>query len=61
MAEDQAQAAGSNAVADHGALSASPQKKKPSWFRTILWMFSMMLLVNVVMGIIAYFLFFAHK
>lgn len=29
-------------------------KKKPSWFHTIMWMVSMMLLVNVVMAIIAY-------
>jgi len=36
----------------------SPKKKKASWLRTILWMLSMVLLVNVVMAIIAYFLFF---
>lgn len=36
-------------------------KKKASWSRTILWMVSMALLGNVIMGIIAYFLFFANK
>ena len=33
-------------------------KRKASWLRTILWMISMILLVNVAMWTIAYFLFF---
>ena len=37
--------------------AGNPQKKKASWLRTILWMLSMMLLVNVVMAIIAYVLY----
>jgi hypothetical protein len=36
-------------------------KKKASWLHTILWMFSMVLLANIVMGILAYFLFFRNK
>jgi len=36
-------------------------KKKASWLRTVLWMLSMVLLSNVVMAIIAYFLFFNDK
>lgn len=36
-------------------------KKKASWWRTILWVLSMMLMVNVVMGVIAYFVFFYNK
>ena len=39
----------------------TPKKKKVTWLRTILWMFSMMLLANVAMGVVAYFLFFYHK
>jgi len=31
-----------------------PQKKKASWLRTILWMLSMILLLNVVSTIIVY-------
>jgi len=31
-----------------------PKKKKASWSRTILWMLSMVILVNVAMAIIAY-------
>ncbi len=33
-------------------------KRKASWLLTILWMISMILLVNVAMWTIAYFLFF---
>lgn len=35
-----------------------PKKKKASWPRTILWMLSMVVLVNVVMAIIAFVLHF---
>jgi hypothetical protein len=31
-----------------------PKKKKASWPRTILWMLSMVILVNILMAIIAY-------
>jgi hypothetical protein len=41
--------------------SLAGKKRKPSWLRTILWMLSMILLANVVMAIVAYFLFFQHK
>jgi len=34
------------------------KKKKVSWLHTMLWMLSMVLLANIVMGIVAYFLFF---
>lgn len=40
------------------STATSPQKKKASWLRTILWMLSMMLLANVAMAVVAYFLFF---
>jgi len=40
---------------------ATPPKKKPSWLHTILWMIGMMLLVNVAMAVVAYFLFFYGK
>jgi hypothetical protein len=45
----------------HPEVADAKPKKKASWLRTILWMLSMMLLVNVVMAIVAYFLFFADK
>jgi heme/copper-type cytochrome/quinol oxidase subunit 2 len=45
-----------------GQESASAGKKgKPSWLRTVLWMLSMIVLANIVMAIIAYFLFFHNK
>ena len=40
---------------------AGTKKKKASWLRTVLWVISMMLLVNIVMAIIAYFLFFHNQ
>lgn len=45
-----------------GLVMAAPvqpvvQKKKASWWRTILWVLAMMLLVNVVMAFIAYWYF----
>jgi len=41
--------------ASHNPALAPPKRK--SWLRTILWMISMMLLVNVAMAIIAYVLY----
>jgi len=32
--------------------AGNPQKKKASWLRTILWMLSMMLLVNVFFAVL---------
>ena len=49
-----------NAATSQNGSDEKP-KKKVSWLRTILWMFSMALLGNLVMAIIAYFLFFADK
>jgi hypothetical protein len=34
--------------------SAETPKKKASWFRTILWIVSMMALFNIVAGILVY-------
>ena len=39
------------------ANSAAKKGKKPSWLHTILWMLSMVLLVNVVMGVLFYLLY----
>jgi hypothetical protein len=39
------------------SLTGGPKKKEASWFRTILWMLSMMLLANVVMAILFYVLY----
>lgn len=66
MTENLIQAGNSNLVADQERLAGGQQivsapKKKTSWLHTILWMFSMMLLVNVAMAIAAYFLFFYKK
>jgi hypothetical protein len=41
--------------------SSAGKKRKPSWLRTILWMLSMIVLANIVVAIVAYFLFFQHK
>jgi len=41
--------------------SSAGKKRKPSWLRTILWMLSMIVLVNIAMAIVAYFLFFHNK
>lgn len=41
-------------------IPAKPAKKKASWLRTILWVLSMMLLVNAAMAVVAYFLFFRN-
>ena len=58
MTEEQAQAANREPMVEGQKNSAvTPLKKKASWLRTILWMLSMMLLVNVVMAIIAYVLY----
>jgi hypothetical protein len=64
MTEEQAQAESQiplenqiKQIGDQKSLVGKPKKKKASWLRTILWMLSMMLLANVVVGIIAYFLF----
>lgn len=43
------------------SVESPKKKKKASWFRTILWMLSMMLLANMVVGVIAYFLFIYKK
>lgn len=48
-------------VGDQKPLVENPKKKKASWVRTILWMLSMVLLANVFLGIVAYFLFFYKK
>lgn len=63
MTEYQAQAGSHELAENQQSPVANPQKKKAgwSWLRTILWMLSMMLLVNAVMGIVAYFLFFYKK
>jgi len=53
-----------SAMADQVIMQVSPakkQKKKPSWLRTVLWMLSMVVLANILMGGIAYFLFFHNK
>jgi hypothetical protein len=46
------------AVANQDGRTGGPQKKKASWSRTILWMLSMVILVNIFMTIIAYVLHF---
>jgi cell division septal protein FtsQ len=58
MAEEQAQAESQNPLGNREKPAGNQKKRKASWVRTILWMLSMMLLANVVVGIIAYFLFF---
>ncbi len=57
MAEEQARSANHAPVENQGKPVATAGKKKASWFRTILWMLSMMVLANVVMAIIAYILY----
>ena len=61
MTEKQAQAAshesiGNQKISDGNTIepAANPKKKKASWTRTILWMLSMVLLVNVFFAIVAY-------
>lgn len=61
MTEEQMQPDSQSAVAEQQNPVATKKKKKASWLRTILWMISMVLLVNVIMAIIAYFLFFYKK
>ena len=48
-------------VGDMETPVVNPKKKKASWLRTILWMLSMIVLANMVMAILAYFLFFRNK
>jgi heme/copper-type cytochrome/quinol oxidase subunit 2 len=43
--------------AQAAATPAKKNSKKPSWLRTVLWMLSMVLLVNVVMAVLFYVLF----
>ena len=64
MTEEQARAESHNSpenqekpVGDQKSPVGNKKKKKASWFRTILWMLSMALLANVVLFIVAYFLF----
>ena len=57
MTEEQAQSESHVPVEGQQSQVATPKKRKASWTRTILWMVSMMLLVNVVMAIIAYILY----
>jgi len=64
MTEQQVQAANQDQPENRESpagdqISSTPprKKKKASWFRTILWMVSMMLLVNVIMAIIFYVLY----
>jgi heme/copper-type cytochrome/quinol oxidase subunit 2 len=61
MTEVQAQAESGGSLESQVNPLGNQKKKKASWLRTILWMLSMMLLVNAVLGIIAYFLFFYKK
>lgn len=61
MTEEQMQPDSQGAVAGQQNPVTTGKKKKASWLRTILWMISMMLLVNAIMAIIAYFLFFYKK
>lgn len=61
MTEEQMQPDSQSAVAGQPTPVAAGKKKKASWLRTILWMISMVLLVNAIMAIIAYFLFFYKK
>ena len=61
LTEEQALAAGYDHKLANNGPASSKKVKKASWVRTILWMFSMVLLANVFMGIIAYFLFFHDK
>jgi len=56
MTEKQSQEESHDPVVDQKSIVANPRKKKASWLRTILWMLSMMLLVNVIMAVIAYIL-----
>ncbi len=61
MTEVQAQAESGGTLGSQVNTVGNQKKKKASWLRTILWMLSMILLVNAVLGIIAYFLFFYKK
>jgi hypothetical protein len=61
MTEQQVQAECKSTLVDQKIPTANKQKKKASWLRTILWMFSMILLTNIIMAILAYFLFFKNK
>lgn len=61
MTEEQAQAESRAPIENQKNPVAPQQKKKASWTNTILWMLSMMLLVNVIIAIIAYFMFFYNK
>ena len=60
MTEEQVFSINHDPVADREIPSVVYKKKKASWFRTILWMLSMMMLTNVAMAIIAYVL-YSHK
>ncbi len=43
-------------VGDQSGSGEKPKKKKASWTRTILWMLSMVVLVNVFFAVLAYIL-----
>ena len=59
MTEQQARLESREVSADSAQIV--PKKKKASWVRTILWILSMMLLANLAMAIVAYFMFFHDK
>jgi len=61
MSEQQVLVGCDDLVVNQRNPALNTKKKKASWLRTILWMFSMALLGNLVMAIIAYFLFFHNK
>lgn len=54
MTEDQARSAGCGPVESRESPLVTAKNKPASWLRTILWMLSMVLIVNVVLAIIAY-------
>ena len=61
MTGKHAQAAGYDLHLAQNSSDGNKKGKDASWVRTILWMISMALLGNVIMAIIAYFLFFYNQ
>ena len=61
MTEELLQAEDFNIAIDHKNSVEQKKGKKASWLHTILWMLSMVVLANIGMSVIAYFLFFHNK
>jgi len=56
MTENRVQLTSLESAEEKKTPAVMHKKKKTSWLRTILWMVSMMLLVNIIMAAIGYLL-----